>query len=105
MSQADITRLVVGEPITIALGQPVGQALAGARDLGSGDLTAEGYLGQACLKYTCETDWALLYLHPATEGVFAAWHVEGESEPHVWPVDASIWPAEAMAALQGAAGQ
>lgn len=74
-------------------------------DLGSGDLTAEGYLGQACLKYTCETDWALLYLHPATEGVFAAWHVEGESEPHVWPVDASIWPAEAMAALQGAAGQ
>ncbi|QHE78550.1 hypothetical protein [Hydrogenophaga sp. PBL-H3] len=39
MSQADITRLVVGEPITIALGQPVGQALAGARDLGSGDLS------------------------------------------------------------------
>lgn len=74
-------------------------------DLGSGDLTSEGYLGQACLKYTCETDWALLYLHPATEGVFAAWHVEGEARPHVWPADTSLWPPEAMAALRGAAGE
>jgi hypothetical protein len=71
-------------------------------DLGSGDLTAEGYLGQACLKYTCEADWALLYLHPATESVFAAWHVMGEIEPHVWPQDTTLWPAEAMAALRGA---
>jgi len=39
VSQADITRLVVGEPITIALGLPVGQALADAPDLGSGDLS------------------------------------------------------------------
>ncbi|MCC6519052.1 MAG: hypothetical protein IT543_09410 [Tabrizicola sp.] len=69
-------------------------------DLGSGDLTAEGYLGQACLKYTCDTDWALLYLHPATEGVFAAWHVDGEVEPHFWPADTGLWPAEAMAALE-----
>lgn len=74
-------------------------------DLGSGDLTAEGYLGQACLKYTCEADWALLYLDPATEGVFAAWHVEGETEPHVWPADTTLWPAEAMAALRGAVGE
>jgi hypothetical protein len=74
-------------------------------DLGSGDLTAEGYLGQACLKYTCEADWALLYLHPATEGVFAAWNVEGEVEPHVWPADTTLWPAEAMAALQEAVGE
>mgnify|MGYP007067825599 FL=1 len=74
-------------------------------DLGSGDLTAEGYLGQACLKYTCEADWALLYLHPATEGVFAAWHVEGEIEPHLWPADTNLWPAEAMAALRGAVGE
>ena len=69
-------------------------------DLGSGDLTAEGYLGQACLKYTCDTDWALLYLHPATEGVFAAWHVDGEVEPHFGPADTGLWPAEAMAALE-----
>lgn len=74
-------------------------------DLGSGDLTPGGYLGQACLKYTCEADWALLYLHPASEGVFAAWHVAGEIEPHVWPQDTNLWPAEAMAALRGAAGE
>ena len=74
-------------------------------DLGSGDLTAEGYLGQTCLKYSCEADWALLYLHPATEGVFAAWHVEGEIEPHVWPADTTSWPVEAMAALQEAVGE
>lgn len=71
-------------------------------DLGSGDLTAEGYLGQACLKYTCEADWAFLYLHPASEGVFTAWHVEGEIEPHVWPADTTLWPPEAMAALRAA---
>ncbi len=70
-------------------------------DLGSGDLTAEGYLGQACLKFTCDADWAFLYLHPATEGVFAAWHVMGEIEPRVWPADTTLWPAEAMAALRG----
>lgn len=74
-------------------------------DLGSGDLTAEGYLGRACIKVTCDTDWAFLYLHPATEGVFAAWHVEGENAPHVWPADTSLWPAEALAALQAEVGE
>lgn len=74
-------------------------------DLGSGDLTAEGYLGQACLKLTCETDWALLYLHPATQGVFAAWQDGGAVEPHLWPADTGVWPAEALAALHAAAGQ
>ncbi|MDP3197022.1 hypothetical protein [Tabrizicola sp.] len=74
-------------------------------DLGSGDLTAEGYLGQACLKFTCDADWALLYLHPATEGVFAVWHVAGEIEPRLWPADTTHWPAEAMAALRGAVGE
>jgi hypothetical protein len=71
-------------------------------DLGSGDLTAEGYLGQACLKFTCDGDWAFLYLHPSTEGVFVGWHVTGEIEPHIWPADTNLWPAEAMAALRGA---
>lgn len=74
-------------------------------DLGSGDLTAEGYLGQACLKLTCEADWAFLYLHPATEGVFVGWHVMGEIEPHIWPADTNIWPPEAMAALRGNVGE
>ncbi len=74
-------------------------------DLGSGDLTPEGYLGRACLKFTCDADWAFLYLHPATEGVFAGWHVMGEIEPRVWPADTNLWPAEAMAALQAEAGE
>lgn len=68
-------------------------------DLGSGDLTAEGYLGQACLKFTCDADWALLYLHPGTQSVFAAWAVGGEPQPHLWPEDLASWPAEALAAL------
>jgi hypothetical protein len=74
-------------------------------DLGSGGLTPEGYLGRACLKFTCDADWAFLYLHPASEGVFAAWHVGGEIEPRVWPADTNLWPAEAMAALQAEAGE
>ncbi|KAF0113647.1 MAG: hypothetical protein FD150_1937 [Rhodobacteraceae bacterium] len=74
-------------------------------DLGSGDLTTEGYLGQACLKYTCDGDWAMLYLETASEGVFAAWHVSGESEARFWPADTALWPAEATAALRGAVGE
>lgn len=70
-------------------------------DLGSGDLTPEGYLGRACLKFTCDTDWAFLYLHPASDGVFAAWQVAGEDGPQVWPADMALWPAEAKSALQG----
>jgi hypothetical protein len=68
-------------------------------DLGSGDLTADGYLGRACLKYTCDEDWAVLYLDRATEGVFAVWHVGGEVGPHFWPEDPHLWPPEAAAAL------
>jgi hypothetical protein len=74
-------------------------------DLGSGDLMVEGYLGRACLKFTCDEDWALLYLHPATEGVFAAWRVDGEAEAHLWPEDRGLWPAEAVAALRAEAGE
>lgn len=74
-------------------------------DLGSGDLTAEGYLGRACLKFTCEVDWAFLYLHPASEGVFAAWHVTGEIEPRIWPADTNLWPPEAIAALRAEGDQ
>lgn len=74
-------------------------------DLGSGDLTAEGYLGRACLKFTCDADWAFLYLHPTSEGVFAAWHVTGEIEPRIWPADMNLWPTEAMAALRAEGGE
>ncbi|MBN8630698.1 MAG: hypothetical protein J0L76_07575 [Rhodobacterales bacterium] len=74
-------------------------------DLGSGDLTAEGYLGQACLKFTCDEDYAVLYLHAATQQAFAIWHVSGEAEPHVWPRDTKEWPPEAMAVLRTEVGE
>ncbi len=68
-------------------------------DLGSGDLTTEGYLGQACLKATCDADWALLYLARDSQQVFAAWQSTGETEPHLWPADRALWRVEALAAL------
>lgn len=71
--------------------------------LGSGDLTAEGYLGRACDKLVCETDWAVLYLHRATEGVFAVWQ-SGGAQRH-WPEDRALWPAEALAVLDGDAAE
>lgn len=97
------------EPVLKALQDGLGSDYAvfaeRISELGSGDLTPEGYLGQACLKFTCEADWAFLYLHPATEGVFVGWHVEGEIEPHIWPADTNIWPPEAMAALRAAVNE
>lgn len=71
-------------------------------ELGSGDLTADGYLGRTCLKFTCDADWAVLYLDRKTKGVFAIWHVGGEVTPHMWPEDPHHWPVEAMAALDAA---
>ena len=68
-------------------------------DLGSGDLTPEGYLGQACIKFTCDANWALLYLQRESRGIFAAWAVEGDPAPRLWPADRALWPAEALAAL------
>jgi hypothetical protein len=77
-------------------------------DLGSGDLTAEGYLGEACLKYTCDDDWALLYLHRDSQQVFAAWQAasegEGEGKARLWPDDPALWPPEATVALRGRMG-
>jgi hypothetical protein len=72
--------------------------------LGSGDLTAEGYLGSACLKLTCEADWAILYLHRETRQVFAIWHRYGEIENRIHPQDTTLWPEEAMTILRGSAG-
>ncbi|HMS94099.1 MAG TPA: hypothetical protein PKA03_02560 [Tabrizicola sp.] len=71
-------------------------------DLGSGDLTTSGYLGQACIKFTCDEDWALLYLDRGTQGIFASWSVAGEAEPRLWPADRTLWPQEALAALPAA---
>lgn len=73
--------------------------------LGSGDLTATGYLGEACIKLTCEADWAVLYLDRATEQPFAIWHVYGEIESRIYPQDTTLWPPEAMALLRERAGE
>ncbi|MES2914779.1 MAG: hypothetical protein V4753_06635 [Pseudomonadota bacterium] len=68
-------------------------------DLGSGDLTGTGYLGEACLKLTCQDDWAVLYLDGASEQAFAIWKVSGEARYRLWPADTSLWPPEATAVL------
>ncbi|WP_146038006.1 hypothetical protein [Tabrizicola aquatica] len=65
--------------------------------IGAGNLTSEGYLGSACDKPTCDTDWAILYLHRETQGVFAIWQTYDDASPQIWPVDRSLWPPEALA--------
>lgn len=74
-------------------------------ELGSGDLVPGGYLGRACLKFTCDEDWAVLYLDAASRQVFAIWHVTGATEPRIWPTDTSLWPPEALVVLRGEAGE
>lgn len=74
-------------------------------DLGSGDLTPLGYLGQACIKATCLDDWALLYLDREDQTVFAAWAMAGDAEPRLWPADRASWPDEALAALPAPAAE
>jgi hypothetical protein len=71
--------------------------------LGSGNLTGEGYLGSACLKLTCDTDWAILYLHRETKGIFAIWQTYEDSKPHVWPTDRALWPPEPLTLLDWSA--
>ena len=73
--------------------------------LGSGNLTAEGYLGSACDKLTCDADWAILYLHRETQGIFAIWQTYDDTSPHVWPTDRSLWPPEALALLDWGVGK
>ncbi len=72
--------------------------------LGAGNLAAEGYLGSACIKLTCEADWAILYLHRESERAFAIWHVSGEIENRIFPQDTTVWPPEAMFLLRESAG-
>lgn len=69
-------------------------------DLGFGDLVPGGYLGQTCLKTTCDADWAVLYLDAATEQVFAVWGVDGVVTH--WPPDRSLWPDAAVGILREA---
>jgi hypothetical protein len=87
------------EALQVGLGEDYPVFAERISDLGSGDLTAEGYLGEACLKYTCDEDWALLYIDSATKQVFAAWAASGDPEYHLWPADPKLWPEEALSKL------
>lgn len=96
-------------PVMMALQDGIGanyaEYIERITGLGAGDLIDTGYLGSACIKLSCETDWAILYLHRETEGVFAIWHVYGEIENHIFPQDTTIWPPEAMIFLRDRAGE
>ncbi len=70
--------------------------------LGSGTLTADGYLGEACIKETCDEDWAVLYLHARSRSAFALWAVGREVQ--IVPPDPGLWPEEAAAALATRSG-
>jgi hypothetical protein len=98
-------RVPVFEALQAGLGEDYPVFADRISELGAGNLTAEGYLGSACLKFTCEADWAILYLHRESRRVFAVWHVMGEIENHVWPADTTLWPPEAITLLQGSAGE
>lgn len=97
------------EPVYAALTEGLGEAGFQAfaeriSELGSGDLTPEGYLGRACLKFTCDADWAVLVLDRESLQAYAIWNVEGEAAPQVWPQDTGAWPEAAKAALREATG-
>ncbi len=95
-----LTLAPVFEALVAGLGPDCDAFAARISGLGSGDLTEAGYLGEACEKFTCEADFAVLYLHAPTERVFAIWHVAGEIENRIWPQDTTLWPTEAMAVLR-----
>jgi len=94
----------VYESLVAGLGPDYDAFVERISGLGAGDLTPTGYLGSACIKFTCEADWAILYLHRETQQVFAIWHVYGEIENRIFPQDTNIWPPEAMYLLRDRAG-
>lgn len=73
--------------------------------LGSGDLTAQGYRGEACTKLICDSEYAVLWLDQASEQAFAFWVQDGQ-EPRSYPADTGAWPQwvlEDLSARVGAA--
>jgi hypothetical protein len=94
----------VTEALQAGMGADYPMFLERITGLGSGDLTATGYQGEACIKLTCEADWAILYLDRATRQPFAIWHVYGQIENRIFPQDTTQWPPEAMALLRDRAG-
>ena len=96
----------VYKALTEGLGEDGFQSFAERiSELGSGDLTGEGYQGEACLKFTCDEDWAVVYLDSVSKQPFVIWKVSGEASYRIWPEKTDLWPPEAMAVLRDKAGQ
>ncbi len=98
------------EPVYKALSEGLGKAgfQAFAERISehrSGDLTGEGYQGEGCMKFTCDEDWAVLYLDSVSRQPFVIWKVSGEASYRIWPEKTDLWPPEAMAVLRDKAGQ
>jgi hypothetical protein len=66
--------------------------------LGSGDLLPGGYRGEACIKPVCASDFAVLWVDEAGQGIYAYWRVDGKG--WVWPADTKTWPHWVAADLQ-----
>ncbi len=60
--------------------------------IGSGQMVNGGYLGTVCIKITCDSDDAVIFLDPATRQVFVIYHVYGEAGDRIWPQDLGVWP-------------
>ena len=98
------------EPVYKALTEGLGEAgfqsfAERLAELGSSELTGEGYQGDGCLKFTCDEDWAVIYLDGGSERPFVIWKVSGEASYRFWPEETDLWPPEAMAVLREKAGQ
>ncbi|PTE16016.1 hypothetical protein [Pseudogemmobacter blasticus] len=94
----------VEQELKSALGASWPQFADRISELGSGGLVDGNYLGEACLKFTCDEDYAGLYLDAAKRKVFAFWHVGDAKAPMVYPDDLSLWPEPALAALKAHTG-
>lgn len=61
--------------------------------IGSGDIVEGGYLGRVCIKFTCDTDYAVIYLERTAQKAYIIWRVDGEDEVHKWPETVESWPS------------
>ncbi|MDQ2065854.1 hypothetical protein Q9295_05690 [Xinfangfangia sp. CPCC 101601] len=69
-------------------------------EMGSGDLGALGYQGEACWQVDCEGVWARLWIDPATKTAVAIWQAAEDDAPRFFPEAAETWPAWIQDAAQ-----
>lgn len=68
--------------------------------LGSGGLVGKDYYGESCIKLTCETDFAGIWLDMAQKKVFAYIASQDAEGVQLFPADRALWPAAALDALE-----